>query len=323
MAVYTEVDEFQLKELLKKYKIGSLKNFKAICEGVENTNYYFETEKNPYILTLYEKRVRSEDLPFFIGLMQHLSEELNLPKPIPQKNNNYLSEISGKNCLITSFLFGKSLAVCTANHCQQVGQSLAKLHRKALSYKKRRSNNLAMSNWLSLWNKVQDCEIEKLFLKNKNVRKIIQNELEFLKKLWPQNLKKGIIHADLFMDNVFFIGDQLSAIIDFYFACEDMLSYDLAITMNAWCFDGDFNFDSQKGKALFQAYHKEYPLDPLEVKLFPILLRGAAMRFLLTRIHDWFYTEENQFVKKKSPLEYWKKLNFFQSLGSVESLNIL
>lgn len=314
MAVYTDINEVDLKDFLSQYETGELLSFKGIAEGVENSNFLLHTTQGALILTLYEKRVEKNDLPFFLGLMHHLSARgLNCPLPLPRKDGALLGELSGRPAALISFLEGMWLRKPEANHCRAVGVALAQMHVAGEGFEITRPNALSVAGWQDLWQKSEARADEVL----EGLRPEISKELAHLVAHWPQNLPAGVIHADLFPDNVFFLGDALSGLIDFYFACNDFLAYDLAICLNAWCFEKDGSYNITKGQAMIEGYLSVRPLSEAEVAAMPLLCRGSALRFFLTRLYDWLTTPAGALVVKKDPLEYLKKLRFHQAVDSA------
>ncbi|MGR6431768.1 homoserine kinase [Rhizobium sp. PAMB 3174] len=314
MAVYTDINEHELKDFLAAYDVGELLSYKGIAEGVENSNFLLHTSKDPLILTLYEKRVDRNDLPFFLGLMHHLYERgLNCPLPLPRKDGELLGELSGRPAALISFLEGMWLRKPEARHCREVGRALAEMHVAGDGFEIRRENALSLSGWRPLWEKsaARADEVEE------GLGAEIPAELDDLEANWPTDLPTGVIHADLFQDNVFFLGDRLSGLIDFYFACNDLLVYDVAICLNAWCFEKDGAFNVTKGMALLQGYESVRPLSEAEAAALPILARGSALRFFLTRLYDWLTTPAGALVVKKDPLEYLKKLRFHRQIRNA------
>lgn len=314
MAVYTQLSNEQIAELLAtQYGIGTLDYALGIAQGVENSNYLIGTHgvdgvEQKYILTLYEKRVKEEELPFFLGLMQHLATHgITCPQPIARKDGGFISEIVGKKAAIVSFITGKSRSVLRPEHCGGVGAVCAKLHVAAADFASTRENSLSLAGWKTLAAKIAS----RLDEVQHGLQQLVQQELEFLEANWPQNLPGGVVHADLFPDNVFFLDDEVSGVIDFYFACSEAYAYDLAITLNSWCFDGR-ECNLTKAKQLVTHYQKHRALNDAEKQAFPILLRGAALRFLLTRAHDMLHHENSALVTPKDPLEYVAKLKFHQ-----------
>lgn len=313
MAVYTDISEDDLKHFIAAYEAGELLSYKGIAEGVENSNFLLHTTKFPLILTLYEKRVDRNDLPFFLGLMQHLAARgLSCPLPLPRKDGAMLGELSGRPAALISFLEGMWLRKPEAKHCREVGRALAAMHLAGEGFEIRRPNALSLAGWRELWDKseVRADEVET------GLSAEIRGEMADLEARWPKDLPSGVIHADLFPDNVFFIGDELSGLIDFYFACNDLLAYDVSICLNAWCFEKDGAYNITKGKALLEGYQSVRPLSPEEIAALPILARGSALRFFLTRLYDWLTTPAGALVVKKDPLEYLRKLRFHRQVGS-------
>lgn len=311
MAVYTSVSDTDLKAFLDHYDVGEALSFKGIAEGVENSNYLLRTTKASYILTLYEKRVAEADLPFFLGLMVHLaSRDLNCPQPIAGKDGALYRVLNGRPAALISFLDGVSIARPGVDHCRQLGGALAQFHIAAIGFDLKRPNKLGQPDWRALFEKcrARADEVEA------GLAALIDRELEKLDSIWPSHLPRGIIHADLFPDNVFFLGSQFSGIIDLYFACEDMLAYDLAICLNAWCFD-DGAFDRARARAMISGYSQVRPFSELELDGLPLLCRGAALRFLLTRLHDWLFHPDGALVEPKDPREFIERLKFHASIS--------
>ncbi|MCW5771074.1 MAG: homoserine kinase [Rhodospirillaceae bacterium] len=319
MAVYTEVDDDALEAFLAEYDIGELRAYKGIAEGVENTNYYLETDRGRYILTLYEKRVAPQDLPFFLGLMDHLAAKgVACPTPVHGRDGKALRELCGRPAAIVTFLVGVSQRRVKLGHCAPLGDALARLHAAARDYDDHRTNSLSLAGWRPLFEKCAPRAHEV----QAGLAGEVEAELVFLERHWPTGLPSGVIHADLFPDNVFFLGDEVSGLIDFYFACNDYLAYDTAICVNAWCFESDGSYNVTKARALIGAYHKVRALMPEERKALPLLLRGSALRFLLTRLHDWLFRSEGALVTPHNPLEYLRKLRFHQGVKRLGELGI-
>jgi homoserine kinase type II len=311
MAVYTEVSDDELQTFIAGYGLGSVISYKGIAEGVENTNYLVTTEKGPFILTLYEKRVARDELPFFLGLMEHLAAAgLTCPTPVRDASGRNLSELAGRPAALVTFLDGVWIRRPRAEHCAAVGEALARLHLAGLGFTMRRPNALGLKDWRPLFERFEPRADEIA----KGLGSTIASELAFLEQHWPQRLEDGVIHADLFPDNVFFLGNRLSGLIDFYFACNDALAYDIAVCLNAWCFEPDYSFNITKGRALLKSYDAVRPLDAREKEALPILARGAALRFLLTRAYDWINTPPDALVQRKDPTEYLRRLRFHQSI---------
>ncbi len=319
MAVYTEVSDEELTAFLARYDIGALLSFKGIAEGVENSNFLLKTEQAQFILTLYEKRVRREDLPFFLGLMEHLAQRgLPCPTPVHDRSGEILQQLEGRPAAIISFLNGYSVRRPRVAHCAPVGSALADLHLAGADFGMTRENALSLAGWRQL----ADATLDKADCLAAGLAEEIQNELTVLQSAWPGDLPRGVIHADLFPDNVFFRDETMSGLIDFYFACNDLLAYDLAVCLNAWCFEEPNAINITKARALLRGYGERRRLTDAEIHALPILARGAALRFLLTRLYDWFNTSERALVKPKDPLEYRRKLRFHQSVHSASDYGL-
>jgi len=307
MAVYTDIGFEELQDLLAGYGIGTPLVFKGIAEGVENTNFYLQTDHGAFIVTLYEKRVRPADLPFFLGLMEHLAERgISCPLPVRSHEDTQSFTLKGRAGAIFTFLNGVSLRKPEAVHCAAAGQALAELHRAGRDFSLIRPNALGPDGWSEL----ADATRARADAIERNLGGLIAEALTELKQNWPRDLPSGVIHADLFPDNVLFMQEKVSGLIDFYFACNDMYAYDLAVTLNSWCFEPDGAYNVTKGKALLAAYQSSRPLSEGEVIALPLLMRGAALRFLLTRLYDWLNPDPNALVRPKDPREYAKRLRF-------------
>jgi homoserine kinase type II len=314
MAVYTDVAAEDLARFLSGYGIGELLSYKGIAEGVENSNFLVHTGAGNFILTLYEKRVAAGDLPFFLALMEHLaSRGITCPQPVKNKQGGMLGTVAGRPAALVTFLEGMWMRRPSTAHCAAVGEALAKLHLAGRDFPMRRANALGIASWRPLYEQAKDS--------GDSVRPglcgAIIEELDALNKAWPRDLPQGVIHADLFPDNVFFLGDKLSGLIDFYFACTDALAYDVTVCLNAWCFESDHSFNVTKGRALLKAYSLTRELTAPERAALPVLARGSALRFLLTRLVDWLAVPDGALVRPKDPLEYFRKLRFHQSVKSA------
>lgn len=319
MAVYTEVPDDEMAAFVARYGIGDLLSAKGIAEGVENSNYLVHTTRGFYILTLYEKRVNPADLPFFIELMQHLAGRgLNCPVPVLDASGQALGTLSGRPAAIVSFLDGLSVRRPGAGHCGEVGRALALLHRAGADFSMTRVNALSVPGWRPLAEQA-GADADKV---SPGLAQRVMAEIAVHEARWPQHLPGGVIHADLFPNNVFFIGEKLSGVIDFYFACTDLLAYDIAICLNAWCFEKDNAFNLTKGMALLGGYTSVRPLSAEEAEALPILARGSALRFLLTRLYDWLNTPAGSLVVKKDPLEYLRRMRFHRQIGSAEEYGL-
>jgi homoserine kinase type II len=319
MAVYTEVSADEIFAFVAAYDIGEVISFKGIAEGVENSNYLLTTDRSPYILTLYEKRVNAADLPFFIGLMDHLSDKgIACPTPIHDRKGKALNELCGRPAAIISFLSGMSIRRSTPTHCGKLGRMLARMHLAAADFAMSRPNSLSLAGWRDLAAKCRD----NADTVAPGLQSLIDAEVEFLSSHWPQNLPAGVIHADLFPDNVFFLGEELSGVIDFYFACNDFFAYDIAICINAWCFEAGGDFNATKARQMLAGYNAVRPLTPAEVDALPALCRGAALRFLLTRLYDWLNRVEGALVRPHDPKVFLHRLRFHQTVRSAEAYGL-
>ena len=314
MAVYTEVSDDDLARFIASYGLGSLLSYKGIAEGVENTNYLVHATAGTFILTLYEKRVDPGDLPFFLGLMEHLAARgVTCPLPVRDMAGRNLNELSGRHAALVTFLEGVWPRKPGADHCLELGRALAKMHLAGGGFALTRRNSLSLGGWRPLFEKFSSRADEIL----PGLARLADQELNHLEKHWPKDLPEGVIHADLFPDNVFFIGGKLSGLIDFYFACNDAFAYDIAVCLNSWCFETDFAFNVTKGRALFKGYAEVRKLTQAERAALPLLARGAAMRFLLTRGYDWLNTPKNALVARKDPFDYVRRLRFHQGIKSI------
>jgi homoserine kinase type II len=319
MAVYTDISEVELTAFLGGYAIGDLLSYKGIAEGVENSNFLLHTSSGAYILTLYEKRVNRDDLPFFIGLMQHLNDKgINCPLPVQRNDGQIIGELAGRPAAVVTFLEGMWTRRPTVEHCREVGKALASMHIAGQDFSLRRPNALSVGGWRPLWNRAAERADE---VEN-GLALEVQADLAALEDRWPAHLPVGVIHADLFPDNVFFLGKDLSGLIDFYFACTDMLAYDVAICLNAWCFEKDHSFNLTKGAALLSGYTAVRPISTQEADALPLLAHGAALRFMLTRLYDWLNTPAGSLGVKKDPLEYLRRMRFHRQVRSASEYGL-
>jgi homoserine kinase type II len=305
VAVYTDISDAELEAFLARYELGAPLAFKGIAEGVENSNFLLETEQGRFFLTIYERRVRADDLPFFLGFMQHLAAH-GFPSatPIAQRDGRLLGELRGKPAAIVSFLTGLSVRRPTPDHCREAGGGLAWLHEAGAGYAGRRANDLGHGAWAGLFEPLRG-EAEAL---KPGLAATIAEDVRQLAAAWPSELPEGLIHADFFPDNVFFRGPAFAGAIDFYFAARDALAYDIAIALNAWCFEADGSFNVTAARAFIAGYERRRPLGAAERAALPVLAHGAALRFFLTRLHDWGATPAGALVRPKDPLEYERKL---------------
>ena len=318
MAVYTKFDQKDFENILSNYSIGNLSSFHGIKEGIENTNYFLKVNNTKYILTIYEKRVKEQDLPFFSNLMLKLNEaKFKCPVPILNNDNQAISKYKEKKLMITSFLGGKAKEILTPNNCGEIGREVAKLHEITKFYKISRENDLSIGSWRKIFNSVK----EKCSSIHVDLPTLIEENLSAVEKKWPEKLPKGIIHADLFQDNIFFTRDNFSGIIDFYFSCNDFYAFEIAICFNALCFDGvkdNLSFNVTKAKKFIDGYTSVRKLTTQERDSIKILSQGASLRFLLTRVFDAINTVEGAMVKVKDPIEYLKRLEFHKNSKSFE-----
>ena len=311
MAVYTHVDEDALSGFLQGYDLGAPLSLKGIAEGVENSNYLLETEKGRFILTLYEKRVSPADLPFFIGLMDHLAEQdLPCARPQHRKDGSAIGTLAGRPAAIVSFLDGLSTTHPQTVHCEAVGAALADLHRAGAQFDGTRANSMGVATWSPFAERIG----ARADTVEPGLAKLIADECAFQSAHWPAELEAGIIHADLFPDNVLFIGKRLTGLIDFYFSCTDLFAYDIAVCLNAWCFDESETFDTDKCVAFMKGYRSVRTPHADEIAALPLLCRASALRFLLTRTLDWIERIEGALVAPKDPLEFARRLRFHQSV---------
>ncbi|TJW89273.1 MAG: homoserine kinase [Mesorhizobium sp.] len=311
MAVYTDVNENELSAFLKAYPVGELLSYKGIAEGTENSNFLVHASTGSYILTLYEKRVDKADLPFFLGLMGHLARKgISCPLPVTAHDSTVIGTLAGRPAVIITFLEGLSLRRPTAAHCGEVGKALAALHLAGRDFPMQRPNALAIDGWRKLWAASRDRadEVEP------GLAAEVDADFAEFERNWPVDLPQGIIHADLFPDNVFFLGEKLSGLIDFYFACDGL---------NAWCFEKDFSFNLTKGTALLAGYQSVRPLEGGEKAALPMLARGSALRFMLTRLYDWLTIPNGGLVMKRDPTEYIRRMRFHRAIRSPSEYGLI
>jgi homoserine kinase type II len=319
MAVYTEIPDDEFDAFMRSYDLGLVLSYKGIAEGVENSNFLVVTESGQFILTLYEKRVAAEDLPFFLGLMEHLSAKgINCPTPVHDREGKALKRLAGRPAAMVTFLAGMGVRRPRPEHCAAVGAALAQLHLAGADFSIHRKNALTVDGWRPLY---EQCGGRADSVRP-GLAALIEDELAAADRSWPTGLPRGVIHADLFPDNVFFLSNKLSGLIDFYFACNDMLAYDIAVCVNAWCFEIDGSLNVTKARSLLTGYTSVRPLSEAEIDALPILARGSALRFLLTRLYDWLTVPEGALVVKKDPLEYYRKLRFHRGVSDASAYGI-
>lgn len=319
MAVYTDITEAELGAFLRDYDIGELLSYRGIAEGTENSNFILHVTGGVFILTLYEKRVAASDLPFFLGLMEHLAQRgVSCPLPVRRRDGEVIGELADRPAAIITFLEGVWPRRPTPVHCRAVGEALAHLHVAGGDFPLTRPNSLSLSGWRTLW---EGCharadEVEP------GLGDEVAADFAALEAGWPRDLPQGVIHADLFPDNVFFLGEKLSGLIDFYFACNDLFAYDVATCLNAWCFERDHSFNLTKGRALLAGYQSVRPFSDDEMSALPLLARGSALRFMLTRLYDWLHGPDGALVQKRDPMEFVRKLRFHRAIVSASEYGL-
>ena len=317
MAVYTKIDKRDISNINKKFETEKIIGFKGIKQGIENTNYLLKSKKNKFILTIFEKRVSKKEIPFFMKLMDQLNAcKINCPKPIKSKSGNYLINIKNKTACIVSFLNGRDKKSLNPKNCYEIGKMIAQMQLSTSKIKLYRKNSMSIKNLNPLLNSIK-------FKSKKftNLEKFLKNNFKDIKKKWPKKLPKGIIHGDLFIDNIFFRNNKLSGIIDFYFAANDYFMYEIAICINALCFDkinSKFRINKQKIRNLIKGYENIKKISTKEKKSLNILCRGAAMRYFLTRLYDYTNTPKTAIIKIKDPREYYQKLIVHNNLKTYE-----
>jgi homoserine kinase type II len=317
MAVYTKLSKADISEFLSEFEVGKLTSFKGIEEGIENTNYLIQTPAEKFILTVFEKRTKAEDVPYFMKLTEWLSDRgIPCPRPIHRKDGRVIGEVAGKPAVLVQFLEGQGRPNVTHYHIRQLGALVANLHLAATDFPMERPNALSLSGWQELFTRVE----KKADSITPGLAKLMGDEIDFLAKNWPKDLPAGTVHTDLFPDNVFFKRDDLSGVIDFYFSCRDFWMYDLLICLNAWCFNGLHQFVPARARILLQSYHGVRLILPEERAVIPVLGRGAALRFLLTRTYDWLHRDAGAVVTPKDPLEYVAKLKFYHERNPLSPL---
>ena len=319
MAIYTKISSKDILLIEKNYNLGKIVSFKGIKKGIENTNYLLKTKDKKFILTLFERRVHKKDLPFFMNLMDKLSKyKINCPKPQKNKRGSFLIKIKNKTASIVSFVEGKDKLKLNPNNCYEIGKNIAKFHRASKKIKLYRKNSLTLKDWPKLLSKIGN----KSKIISPNLNSLMKNSLLQIKNKWPKNLPFGIIHADLFIDNIFFKKNKFHGYIDFYFACNDFLMYEIAICINALCFDkknNKFVFNKKKSKNLIKGYSKIRKLSDKEKKSLNVLCKGAALRYLLTRTYDYLNTPKSAVIKIKNPREYIQKLKVHNQFNNFKN----
>jgi homoserine kinase type II len=317
MAVYTDVSDEDLASFLRRYDLGTPLGFKGIAEGVSNSNFFLTTDRGRFILTIFEERTDAQGLPFFMGLMGHLAKHgIACPAPIADRDGSMIGSVAGKPAAIVSYLDGLSVRRPDAGQCREAGATLAKMHVAGQDFSMTRVNSLGLAGWSDLLLRA----LPRADRWEKGIAPVIEHEMVQVSANWPEALPRGVIHADLFPDNVFFAGGKVTGVIDFYFACTDILAYDLAIMVNAWCFEPDLSYNVTKARAMIGGYHAVRPLQAKEIAAFPLLMRGASMRFFATRLYDWLAALDappGQLVRPHDPRPYWQRILFHQKSQSV------
>ena len=319
MAIYTKISSKDIMLIERNYNLGKIIHFKGIKKGIENTNYLLKTKSKKFILTIFEKRVQKKDLPFFMNLMDKLNKyKINCPKPQKNKRGSFLIKIKNKTASIVSFVEGKDKLNLKSQDCYEIGKNIAKFHKASKKIKLFRKNSMSLKEWSRLINKIGN-KSNKI---SPTLKNLMKNSFLEIKKKWPKNLPFGIIHGDLFIDNIFFKKKKFSGFIDFFFACNDFLIYEIAIAINALCFDNKsrkFIFNKNKSRNLIKGYSKVRTLSNIEKKSLNILCRGAALRYLLSRTYDYFNTPKSAIIKIKDPREYIQKLKVHNKLGNFKN----
>ena len=318
MAVYTKLNENEIKDIILLYNLKNLQKFSPIEEGIENTNYIIVADDTKYILTIFEKRVKEQDLPYFCELILRLNKlGFKCPRPLINKNKSLITDFKSKKLTILTFIEGKSKNILNPNDCKLIGVETAKLHKFTSSLTIKRENSLSVKSWRKMFDGIKE-NCAKI---HRDLPKLIEANLEDIESNWPENLPKGIIHADLFSDNIIFKNNEVSGIIDFTFSCNDFYAFEIAICFNALCFDGHKNnlsFNVTKAKNFIEGYSSVRKLLDLEKQNIKVLSQGAALRFLLTRVFDSLNTVEGAIVKVKDPIEYLKRLEFHKNAKNHE-----
>jgi len=313
MAVYTHLSADELATLIGEYDVGELVSAKGIAEGVSNSNWLVETTSRRFILTMYERRIETSDLPFFLGLLDHLSAKGSpVPRTIHDRRGAAFRMIGGKAVALIEFLPGVSIDTPRPAQARAVGEALAGIHIAAADFDGERPNTMGLAAWRKL---LGDCG-ERLGEIDAGLPDLVTEELDFLSDNWPEGLPRSVIHADLFPDNVLMLGNRVSGLIDFYFACSDITAYDLAVTHAAWCFAADGSFRRPISEALVAGYEARRPLSDAERDALPVLARGAAMRFIASRAYDWLHTPRGALVTRKDPMEFARRLEFYADRGA-------
>ena len=317
MAVYTKINKQDISNINENFKIEKIINFEGIKQGIENTNYLLRSKKKKFILTIFEKRVKQKEIPFFMELMDQLNNaKINCPRPLKNKNGSYLIRVKNKTACIVSFINGKDKKTVNIKNCYNIGKIIAQMHLASKKIRLYRKNSMSIKNLNSLFN-----EIKFKSKKFKNIETFAKINFKDIKKNWPKKLPNGIIHGDLFIDNIFFKNNKLSGIIDFYFAANDYFMYEIAICVNSLCFDktnSKFKINTKKIKSLIRGYESIRKISIKEKNSLNILCRGAAMRYFLTRFYDYTNTPVTALINIKDPQEYYQKLLIHNNLKTYK-----
>lgn len=319
MAVFTHITKDDLKDFLKNYSFNNLDFIKGINEGIQNTNYKVGIDSNDYILTIYENITDANDINFFLELMIHLSSNnIKCPTPVKNLKNKSIGKIKSKSSALLTFLEGKSISSIEKSHTYEIGKALAEMHINVTNFKLEKKNDLSYKGWSDLIEANQ----KKLNFLEENLYDKLKKELNRIKGLWPKDLPSGIIHADLFPDNVLFLNNKVSGLIDFYFSCNDFFAYDLSICINAWCFNKENKFSKEIFKSLLKGYQELKPLTDSELENLPVLCSGSALRFLLTRVDNWNSSNEVDIVNYQDPKEFLNRLKFHEKINNIEDYGL-
>jgi homoserine kinase type II len=312
MAVYTHITAEDMAELVKRFGAGHLISAKGIAEGVENSNYLVETDQGRFIFTVYEKRVDTGDLPFFLKLIDHLvAKDCPVPRALKAESGAGTISVGGKAMAMMEFMPGLSVSHPSAAQARAVGEALGRMHEALVDFVPKRANSLGQQDWYDLAERCGD-DLDRIA---PGLKERVAEECAFLRANWPEHLPQSVIHADLFPDNVLMVGDKVGAIIDFYFACTEIRAWDVAVTHAAWSFENDgAGYNAAVGDAIIAGYDAAFGLSEAERAAFPVLARGACLRFLLTRAWDWLNTPAGAIVTRKDPLAFLRRLEHYAAL---------
>lgn len=322
MAVHTTISPEALDAFIAQYDVGQVVSCVGIADGISNTNYLLDTTSGRYILTLFEGTVAAEDLPYFMALMEYAAAHgVPAPRPVTARDELVIRPLALRPAVLVTFLQGRSHKRLEVAHCASAGGMLAQFHASMAQFPQMRPNALSLTGWQKLYEQCAPRADEIL----PGLKKILDGEMAWLTAQWPvlEGLPRGTIHGDFFPDNALFAGDRITGIIDFYYACTDLLAYDLAIILNAWCFEVPNDFNLTKAKALLSAYQKIRPLTAAEIAALPLLCRGAAVRFLVRRLYDWLHPPEASLLRLLDPKIYLYRLEFHQQAKDVGAYGLV